>query len=101
MKRLISRRTATFGLAPVLAAPALRAQPAFPNKPLRMIVPYPPGGSTDIIGRLSAEAMGQHLGHHALQAQGGGRRQGQHQHAHVTQGAVGHQTAHIQLGDGV
>jgi tripartite-type tricarboxylate transporter receptor subunit TctC len=62
MKRLISRRTATLGLAPVLAAPALRAQPAFPNKPLRMIVPYPPGGSTDIIGRLSAEAMGQHLG---------------------------------------
>ena len=62
MKKQISRRTATFSLTAILAAPALHAQPAYPNKPLRMIVPYPPGGSTDIIGRLSAEAMGQHTG---------------------------------------
>ena len=58
----ITRRAALAAGAGLLAAPALRAQPAFPNKPLRMIVPYPPGGVTDIMGRLAAEAMGRHLG---------------------------------------
>jgi len=58
----IARRAIVLGLPALLATPALRAQPAFPNKPLRMIVPYPPGGSTDIIGRLAAEAMSRHLG---------------------------------------
>ncbi|MEO3473936.1 tripartite tricarboxylate transporter substrate-binding protein [Roseomonas sp. CAU 1739] len=58
----ITRRAALAVGASVFAAPALRAQPAFPNKPLRMIVPYPPGGVTDIMGRLAAEAMGRHLG---------------------------------------
>ena len=58
----ITRRAALAAGAVLFAAPALRAQPAFPNKPLRLIVPYPPGGVTDIMGRLAAEAMGRHLG---------------------------------------
>lgn len=58
----ITRRVALGGAASLLAAPALHAQAAFPNKPLRMIVPYPPGGVTDLMGRLAAEAMGRHLG---------------------------------------
>jgi tripartite-type tricarboxylate transporter receptor subunit TctC len=46
-------------------AGALGAQQAhsYPNRPVRLIVPYPPGGSTDILGRLMAtkvsEAVGQ------------------------------------------
>jgi tripartite-type tricarboxylate transporter receptor subunit TctC len=56
-------RRAALGLgAALLSAPALRAQPAFPAKPLRIIVPYPPGGVTDIMGRLAAEGMGRTLG---------------------------------------
>ena len=49
------------GLA--LAVPAL-AQPAdtFPNKPLRMIVPFAPGGPMDIFGRPIAERLGRRLG---------------------------------------
>ena len=41
----------------VLAAPAsVRAQ-AWPSKPVRLIVPFPAGGATDIIGRLVAQKM--------------------------------------------
>ncbi|MCA3364378.1 MAG: tripartite tricarboxylate transporter substrate binding protein [Roseomonas sp.] len=58
----ITRRSALALSAGILAAPAVHAQGAFPNKPLRIIVPYPPGGVTDIMGRLAAEAMARHLG---------------------------------------
>lgn len=34
----------------------------FPDKPIKMIVPYPPGGSTDIIARAVAQKMGDALG---------------------------------------
>jgi len=44
-----------------LAASAAIAQ-AYPTKPLRIISPYPPGGSTDIVARLIAEHMGRALG---------------------------------------
>ena len=57
-----TRRAALALSAGLLAAPAVHAQGAFPNKALRIIVPYPPGGVTDIMGRLAAEAMARHLG---------------------------------------
>ena len=37
------------------------AQP-YPAKPITLIIPFPPGGSTDIIGRIAAEGMGRELG---------------------------------------
>jgi tripartite-type tricarboxylate transporter receptor subunit TctC len=58
----LTRRAALAATATLLAAPSVQAQAAFPNRPLRMIVPYPPGGVTDLMGRLAAEAMGRHLG---------------------------------------
>jgi tripartite-type tricarboxylate transporter receptor subunit TctC len=44
-----------------LARPAL-AQTDFPARPLRMIIPFPPAGGSDILGRLLAQRMGEALG---------------------------------------
>src|SRR3989338_10223142 len=48
----------------LLVASAVHAQ-GWPAKPIRWIVPYPPGGSTDIAARLLAERAGQALGGHS------------------------------------
>lgn len=46
-----------------LAAPAvLRAQPAWPNGPIRLVAPFPPGGSADMICRLVQAPLQQALG---------------------------------------
>jgi len=37
------------------------ARADYPDRPIRMIIPYPPGGSLDPIGRLLAEALAKHL----------------------------------------
>lgn len=38
------------------------AQDTYPSRPVRLIVPFPPGGPTDIMGRTAAKAMGERLG---------------------------------------
>jgi tripartite-type tricarboxylate transporter receptor subunit TctC len=60
---MTGRRQWLLGAAALsMTARAPLAQSAYPAKPLRMIVPYPPGGSTDILARAVAELLGQQVG---------------------------------------
>ena len=63
---MICRRTLVGAAgASLLAAPALGpalGQGAFPTKPLKVIVPYPPGGGTDGLGRITCQFLSEKLG---------------------------------------
>jgi tripartite-type tricarboxylate transporter receptor subunit TctC len=48
-------------VATVLAATVTQAQ-QYPSRPLRMIVPYPPGASVDFTARMMGQRLGEALG---------------------------------------
>ena len=59
--------TIRFTRRAMLAAPVALATPAFaqgwtPTRPIRMVVPYPPGGATDVLARWVAQNLTQRLG---------------------------------------
>ncbi|MBS0321063.1 MAG: tripartite tricarboxylate transporter substrate binding protein [Proteobacteria bacterium] len=66
--RISRRRFIAHGAAATLGAtafgrvPRVRAAEEFPTHPLRMIIPYPPGGAGDIVGRLVGVKLSQVIG---------------------------------------
>jgi len=50
------------GLAVLAASPLTRAQAGFPNRPIQMLIPYPAGGTTDIMARALQEPLQKALG---------------------------------------
>ncbi len=61
MNKATALTVATLLLGATFAAPGQAAAP-WPSQPIRLIVPYPPGGSVDNLARLLAPALGQRLG---------------------------------------
>jgi tripartite-type tricarboxylate transporter receptor subunit TctC len=75
----------------VLAAPSFTAIAAetYPTRPIRMIVPFPPGGSNDIVGRLIGAHLTERLGKSVVVDNRGGAG-----------GRIGYETAATALPDG-
>ncbi|MBR0655481.1 Bug family tripartite tricarboxylate transporter substrate binding protein [Plastoroseomonas arctica] len=69
------RRRTALALIPALCVPPARraaAQATFPDRPLRMVIPFTAGGSNDIVGRMIAEGMGTRLGQSVIVENRGG-----------------------------
>jgi tripartite-type tricarboxylate transporter receptor subunit TctC len=67
-KAIARRRSTTSFLLFVIATAVLAsaqiaaAEDTYPNRPIRLIVPFPPGGPTDVMGRLIGQALSNELG---------------------------------------
>src|SRR5690349_5894873 len=63
MQHPVTRALLACALAALpLAAPAQ----SYPTKPVRLILPFPPGGPTDLLGRTLAQKLGEQLGHQVV-----------------------------------
>jgi tripartite-type tricarboxylate transporter receptor subunit TctC len=58
------RRRALLALAalPALPPPGLAQAPAWPTRPVRVVIPYPPGGGTDTMARITSQHLSTRLG---------------------------------------
>lgn len=65
-RRFFASFVAAAACCAALGAPAARAQAAYPNKPIRLVVPYGPGGPSDVIARVVADEMAKSLGQNVL-----------------------------------
>ena len=68
----IGRRAALFGGGAALIAGGVRAQEVFPSRPIRMIIPFPAGGPTDVYARRYAERLSRELGQPVVTENRGG-----------------------------
>lgn len=71
MRIKLSRRS-LIGAALALSTLPGRAQGSWPNRPGKVLVPYPAGGATDVMGRFAAEALSQATGQRFIVENKGG-----------------------------
>jgi tripartite-type tricarboxylate transporter receptor subunit TctC len=55
-------RTAALGLAALLSMTAVAAAQGYPNRPIKWIISFPPGGSTDVVARAMLPSLEKRLG---------------------------------------
>lgn len=60
-RSLLSASALAIGAITALASPAW-ADVGYPNRPLQLVIPFPPGGATDVVGRLIGKTLGEKLG---------------------------------------
>jgi tripartite-type tricarboxylate transporter receptor subunit TctC len=58
----MNRRRLLMGAGALVAAQAASAQDKYPSKPIRLVIPFPPGGPTDLMGRRYGEKLSVLLG---------------------------------------
>ncbi|MCX7204263.1 MAG: tripartite tricarboxylate transporter substrate binding protein, partial [Burkholderiales bacterium] len=61
-ERFLFRRRLLSGAALSALAPHLAVAQTFPTKPVRLIVPFAPGGTTDIVARVVSDKLRDNLG---------------------------------------
>ena len=59
---VLARVFVLVAIAAAFCAQRASGEDAFPNRPIRMIVPFPPGGPTDVMGRLISRSLSERLG---------------------------------------
>ena len=69
-----AHRLIAFGLACLLlsGAGAARAADPYPTRPVHWVVPFPPGGATDVVARIMAQWLSEHLGQQVVIENRGG-----------------------------
>lgn len=72
ISRRVFLQTTGAALAFLSGSPAAQTQEAWPSRPVRMVVAYPAGGSTDIVGRLVAEQLARRWGQQVIVDNKGG-----------------------------
>ncbi len=66
MKRLLLAAAAATATAATLLAGTALAQQEYPVRPMRLVIPWPPGQATDLVGRVIAYKLSEIFGHQVV-----------------------------------